>query len=77
MRTLIPALAVREGEPWLVFGTMGGDGQPQIHQQPLSAVLDTGLELHQALEAPRFIVDVADGSVALEPRFPATVVAGR
>jgi len=76
MHTLIPALALREQEPWLVFGTMGGDGQPQIHQQLLSALLDSELELHQALEAPRFIVDVADGSVALESRFPAAVVAG-
>jgi len=76
LHTLIPALALRGQEPWLVFGTMGGDGQPQIHQQLLSALLDSGLELHQALEAPRFIVDVADGSVAVEPRFPAAVVAG-
>ncbi|MEX2549099.1 MAG: gamma-glutamyltransferase family protein [Nitriliruptoraceae bacterium] len=76
MHTLIPALALRGEEPWLVFGTMGGDGQPQIHQQLLSALLDAGLELHEALEAPRFIVDVADGSVAVESRFPAAVVAG-
>jgi len=76
MHTLIPALALRERKPWLVFGTMGGDGQPQIHQQLLSALLDGGLELHQALEAPRFIVGVADGSVAVESRVPAAVVAG-
>ncbi len=76
MHTLIPALALREKEPWLVFGTMGGDAQPQIHQQLLSALLDRGLELRQALEAPRFVVDVADGSVAVESRFPTAVVAG-
>jgi len=70
MHTLIPALALRGGEPWLVFGTMGGDGQPQIHQQLLVELLDRGRSLAEAVDAPRFIVDVADGSVALESRSP-------
>jgi gamma-glutamyltranspeptidase / glutathione hydrolase len=68
MHTLIPGLALRDGVPWLVFGTMGGDGQPQIHQQLLVELLDRGRSLAEAVDAPRFIVDVADGSVALESR---------
>ncbi|MCC5948254.1 MAG: gamma-glutamyltransferase [Nitriliruptoraceae bacterium] len=75
VHTLIPALARRDGEPWLVFGTMGGDAQPQIHLQVLARLLDEGCELQQALTAPRFVVDVADGSVALEDRFPAGDIA--
>jgi gamma-glutamyltranspeptidase / glutathione hydrolase len=70
MHTLIPALALRDGAPWLVFGTMGGDGQPQIHLQVLSELVDRGQPLQAALDAPRFLVDVADGSVSLEGRVP-------
>lgn len=76
MHTLIPGLALRDGEPWLVFGTMGGDGQPQIHQQLLVDLLDRGRSLAEAVDAPRFIVDVADGSVALESRTAAGLLQG-
>ena len=37
MHTLIPALALRDGQPWLVFGTEGGHGQAQTHLQLLDA----------------------------------------
>ncbi len=76
LHTLIPALALRDGAPWLVFGTMGGDGQPQIHLQLLVGLLDRGRSLAEALEAPRFVVDVADGSVALESRAATALVQG-
>jgi gamma-glutamyltranspeptidase len=49
---------------------MGGDGQPQIHLQVLSELVDRGQPLQAALDAPRFLVDVADGSVSLEGRVP-------
>lgn len=74
--TLIPALALREERPWLVFGTMGGDAQPQIHLQLLSQLLDRGMDLQEALDAPRFVVDVADGSVQVESRASTGTVAG-
>ncbi|TVR31936.1 MAG: gamma-glutamyltransferase family protein [Nitriliruptor sp.] len=67
--TLIPALALRDGSPWLAFGTMGADGQPQTQLQFLSHLLDAGHDVGTALDAPRFLVDVADGSVGLESRF--------
>lgn len=67
--TLIPALALRDGAPWMVFGTMGADGQPQTQLQVLSHLLDGGQDVATALEAPRFVVEVADGSVGLESRF--------
>jgi gamma-glutamyltranspeptidase / glutathione hydrolase len=76
VHTLIPALALRDGEPWLVFGTMGGDGQPQIHLQVLAGMLDRGLDVQAAIDAPRFVVDVGDGSVTLEARFAPELVDG-
>jgi gamma-glutamyltranspeptidase / glutathione hydrolase len=76
MHTLIPAMALRDGEPWLVFGTMGGDGQPQTHVQLLGHLVDRGTDVQAAIDAPRFVVDVADGSVAIEARAPSAVVDG-
>jgi gamma-glutamyltranspeptidase / glutathione hydrolase len=76
MHTLIPALALRDDEPWLVFGTMGGDGQPQTHVQLLGHLVDRGTDVQAAIDAPRFVVDVADGSVAIEARAPSAVVDG-
>ena len=53
MHTLIPAMALRDGIPWLVFGSMGGDAQAQIHPQVLSArIVDDGVDLQAAIDAP-------------------------
>jgi gamma-glutamyltranspeptidase / glutathione hydrolase len=76
MHTLIPALAMRDGEPWLVFGTMGGDGQPQIHVQLLARLIDEGRDPAAALAAPRFVVDVGDGRVGVEAHLDPEVVDG-
>ena len=76
MHTLIPALALRDGQPWLVFGTMGGDGQPQTHVQVLGHLVDRGWDVQAAIDAPRFVVDVADGSVAVESRIAPILAAG-
>jgi gamma-glutamyltranspeptidase / glutathione hydrolase len=74
--TLIPAMALRDGAPWLLLGTMGGDAQPQIHVQLLTRLLDQRLDLDATLDAPRFVVDVADGSVSLEERTDTVIVEG-
>jgi gamma-glutamyltranspeptidase / glutathione hydrolase len=66
MHTLIPGLALRDGRPWMVFGTMGGDGQPQIHTQLLAALVDERADPQAAVDRPRWIVDVADGAVTIE-----------
>lgn len=54
MHTLNCYLVCRDGRPWLVGGTPGGDQQPQWNVQVLSAVLDFGLDPQVAAEAPRF-----------------------
>jgi gamma-glutamyltranspeptidase / glutathione hydrolase len=76
LHTLIPAMTLREGRPELVFGTMGGDGQAQIHAQLLRRIVDAGSDLQDAIAAPRFVVDLADGAVVVEARTPDQVVAG-
>jgi gamma-glutamyltranspeptidase/glutathione hydrolase len=52
--TIIPAFATRDGKPWLAFGVMGGDMQPQGHVQVLVNLLDFGMNLQEAGDAARY-----------------------
>jgi gamma-glutamyltranspeptidase/glutathione hydrolase len=76
LHTLIPAMALREGRPWLVFGTMGGDGQAQTHLQLLARIVDDGRDIQRAIDAPRWLVSPHDWSVTADARFGAAVVDG-
>lgn len=53
-QTIIPGFAVRDGEPWLAFGVMGGDMQPQGQVQVLSNMVDFGLGVQEAGDSPRW-----------------------
>jgi len=74
LHTLIPAMALRDGRPWLVFGTMGGDGQAQAHLQLLARILDDGEDIQRAIDAPRWVVSPQDWSVIVESRFAPDLV---
>ena len=50
--TLMALAAV--GPTLILLGTMGGDVQPQVHVQVLSGIIDRGLTVQQAIDAPRF-----------------------
>ncbi|MEO7022502.1 MAG: gamma-glutamyltransferase [Ktedonobacteraceae bacterium] len=54
MHTLMPGMVLRDGKPYMSIGTMGGDAQPPIHVQLLTAMLDFGLSAQQAISAPRW-----------------------
>ncbi|HVB59859.1 MAG TPA: gamma-glutamyltransferase [Ktedonobacteraceae bacterium] len=77
LHTLIPSIALRDGRPAMVFGTMGGDGQPQIHLQVYTAVARFGLNIQEAVEMPRWIHGAANGveSLQVESRFPPETLA--
>ena len=65
LHTLVASLAFRNDRLWQVFGCMGADGQPQIHLQAYTAMIDFGLDIQQAVESPRWL----SGRFALgEPR---------
>lgn len=59
LHTLLPGMLFRDGQPgpWIVVGSMGGDAQPQIHAQFVSAVVDGGLDIQTAIAAPRWFVE--------------------
>ena len=52
--TLVPAMVMKDQRPWLSFGVMGGDMQPQGHVQVLLNLIDFGMNVQEAGEAPRF-----------------------
>ena len=52
--TIIPAFALKDGRPFLSFGVMGGDMQPQGHVQVLTNIIDFNMDLQQAGDAPRW-----------------------
>jgi gamma-glutamyltranspeptidase/glutathione hydrolase len=54
MHTLNAYIVSRDGRPWLVGGTPGGDQQVQWNTQIISNLVDHGMSLQEAAEAPRF-----------------------
>lgn len=51
--TIIPAMVTRDGRPWLCYGVMGGDMQPQGHVQVLVNMVDFGMNVQAAGDAAR------------------------
>lgn len=74
LHTLIPSMALRGGRPAVVFGAMGGDGQPQTHLQVYTNLLRYGMNIQAAIEAPRWVHGADDAGqperLHLEARFP-------
>jgi gamma-glutamyltranspeptidase/glutathione hydrolase len=52
--TLIPGFVMKDGEPWMAFGVMGGDMQPQGHVQVLVNMIDFGMNVQEAGDAARW-----------------------
>ena len=71
LHTIIPAMAYR-GDDLLSFGVMGGEYQPMGHVYVLTNWLDFGMDLQEAIDAPRF--QPGGGVVALERPVPQDVL---
>ncbi|HEX5850783.1 MAG TPA: gamma-glutamyltransferase family protein [Rubrobacter sp.] len=84
--TLTPSLALRDGEPYLAFGTPGGDQQDQWSLHFFLAHAHFGLNLQEAIDAPNFHTEhfpssfypraAAPGRIMVEDRIGPDVVAG-
>jgi len=80
--TLSPTLALKDGEPWMAFGTPGGDGQDQWSTQLFLHHVHHGMNLQEAIDCPEFNNEhvpssfypraAHPGSLVLEGRFPET-----
>ncbi|MGH2633683.1 MAG: gamma-glutamyltransferase family protein, partial [Tepidiformaceae bacterium] len=83
-QTIIPAFVTRDGEPWMAFGLMGGDMQPQGHAQIIMNLVDFDMDVQQAGDAIRFhhtgsseptgTVMTAGGIVHIEDGLPLDVL---
>jgi gamma-glutamyltranspeptidase/glutathione hydrolase len=72
MHTLTPAMVLHHNTPYMALGSMGGDAQPQIHVQLLSAMIDFELNVQQAISAPRW----RSGRFSVEPDGGSTIEQG-
>ena len=70
--TIIPAMILRHGKPWLCYGVMGGHMQAQGHVQVALNSIDFGMNVQEALEAPRYRI-MGGREVALERAVPQAV----
>jgi gamma-glutamyltranspeptidase/glutathione hydrolase len=86
-QTIIPAFIMHDGKPYMSFGVMGGDMQPQGHVQVISNFLDLNMDLQAAGDAPRWrhddstqptdkVGDCLDdgGKLIMEEGFPESLV---
>ncbi len=53
--TIIPAFVTKDGKPLMSYGVMGGSTQPQMHAQILINMIDFGMNLQEAGDAPRIL----------------------
>lgn len=70
--TIIPAMMLKDGQPVLAYGTMGGEGQPQTQAAMVTRMIDFGYDVQQAIEAPRWLMGrtwgTASRDLSLESR---------
>jgi gamma-glutamyltranspeptidase/glutathione hydrolase len=72
LHTLVPAFLMKDGKPFMAFGVMGADNQAQAHAQIVANVVDFGMNVQEAGEAPR--VRHLDEGLAVESGIPAAVL---
>jgi len=63
-------MASRAGRPWAAFGSMGGDGQPQLQSQVAINLIDHGLEPAEAVGRPRIRVAAGGQVLTVEADYP-------
>jgi len=66
-QTIIPGFAAKDGRPWVSFGVMGGDMQPQGQSQVIIDRVDYGLDIQAAGDSPRWHHEGSSQSMGEDP----------
>jgi gamma-glutamyltranspeptidase/glutathione hydrolase len=78
--TLMSGMLLKDGQPYLVYGSQGGEVQPQAQTAIVTRLIDFGFDIQQALDAPRLLYGRSwgdDGNkLLLESNAPANVFEG-
>ena len=74
MHTIIPGMVTKAGHAVMPFAVMGGDYQPMGHVQVLLNMLVFGMDVQEAIDFPRFLVD--NGRLTVERGMPAATLEG-
>ncbi len=75
MHTIIPGMVCRDGAAVMPYGVMGGHYQAYGHMQFLTRMIDFGMDIQEAQDAPRIFPDPAEGHVEFESTLAADTVA--
>jgi gamma-glutamyltranspeptidase/glutathione hydrolase len=73
--TLNPAMLLKGGKPYLVYGTMGGEGQPQTQAAIVTRVVDYGMTPQEAINAPRWLHGRTWGASSNDTKFEGRIPA--
>lgn len=73
MHTIIPGFALKNGRPVMSFGVMGGSYQPVGHAHVVPNIVDYGMDVQAAIDAPRIFWNDATGALQLETSLGAEV----
>jgi gamma-glutamyltranspeptidase/glutathione hydrolase len=74
MHTLVPAMVMKHGEPYMVLGVMGAHFQPMGHVYAMTNIFHYGMDVQTAVDTPRVFFD--GDAVLVEESVPEAVVAG-
>lgn len=76
--TLNPAMLLKDNKPYLVYGTMGGEGQPQTQAAIVTRIVDYGMTPQDAINAPRWLHGrtwgASSNNLKVEGRIPNDVI---
>lgn len=76
--TLNPAMLMKDGTPYLIYGTMGGEGQPQTQAAIVTRIIDFGMTPQDAINAPRWLHGrtwgASSNDLKVEGRIPEDII---
>jgi len=73
LHTIIPGMVTRDGRVAMSYGVMGGQYQSMGHMQLLTRMFDFGMDIQEAMDAPRFMADPFTGEVEVEGTVPQAI----